>query len=136
MLPLEPALAALGGRLVFVGTGGRRFARAFADERGITGMVLLDEGREAYRALSLKRTLGSTFSRKTLAASRRAMAGGFRQGRIQGDPLQQGGVFAVMPDGSVPFAYASEAAGDHPEPGEVLAAVQAAAQGPALETSG
>lgn len=113
---------------MFVGTGGARFARAFAEDHGIDGPLLLDEERVAYRALALKRSLGSTFSLSSVKAGRRAAAAGFRQGRTQGDPWQQGGIFVVMPDGSVPFSHISEHAGDHPEPDRVVAALRGAVE--------
>ena len=119
----------MGATLAFVSTGEARWARAFAEERGITGPVLIDVDRRAYRALSLKRTVGATFSLDAMRAGRRAMSAGFRQGRTQGDPWQQGGVFVVLPDGRVPFAYVSRFAGDHPEEADVVAAVRGAVPG-------
>ncbi len=124
MLPHRPEIAALGAQLVFVSTGGAHFARAFAEERGVEGPVLIDEDRVAYKALSLQRSFGSTFSVGAVKAGRRAAAAGFRQGRTQGDAWQQGGVFVVMPDGSVPFSHASAFAGDHPDEAAVMAALR------------
>lgn len=119
---------------MFISTGEERWARTFAEDRGITGPVLIDTERAAYRAVSLKRTPGATFSMQAMKAGRRALKAGFRQGRTQGDPWQQGGVFVVMPDGRVPFAYTSAFAGDHPDEQAVVRAVRDAVGGALEET--
>ena len=46
---------------------------------------------------------------------------GFRQGKVRGDPWQQGGVLVVLPGGRVVYRYLSSAAGDHPAPAAVVA---------------
>lgn len=68
----------------------------------------------------------STFNFQVLKSSLRAFKKGFRQGRTQGDPWQQGGVFIFTPDNQVLFSFISRAGGDHPEPQDLLAALQAA----------
>lgn len=50
----------------------------------------------------------------------RAAGAGFRQGRVMGDPMQQGGVFIIRPGGELAFSYVSKHAGDHPEAEEVV----------------
>ena len=125
MLEHRDALAAAAARLVLVGTGGAFFAQAFAEDHGFDGVVLVDEEREAYRAVELIRSARSTFSLKTLRAGARAAGAGFRQGRTQGDPWQQGGVFVFRPGGAVTLAHISQHAGDHPAPEDVVRATTA-----------
>ena len=124
LLPHEAALQELGATLVFVSTGGSHWARGFAEERGITGPVLMDKDRTAYEALSLKRSFASTFSMGAVKAGRRAMAAGFRQGRTQGDPWQQGGAMIVLPGGDRVWSFASKSAGHHPDLSQMLSALR------------
>jgi hypothetical protein len=98
-------------------------AADFQRERAPDLEVLVDPGREAYRALGLKHGLGATFSWATIQNAGRAWRKGFRQGRTQGDPWQQGGVFVVGPGPVTRFAHVSQASGDHPAIQDVLAAL-------------
>lgn len=107
---------------MLISTGGAHFAQAFAEDHAFDGVVLVDEERAAYRAAALVRSARSTFSLGAVQAGTRAMAAGFRQGRTQGDPWQQGGVFVVHPGGVVRMAYVSAHAGDHPDEQDVLRA--------------
>jgi hypothetical protein len=111
-----------GAELVLVGTGGAHFASAFAEDQGFDGIVLVDEERRAYRAAALVRSARSTFNLQTFRAGARAAGAGFRQGRTQGDPWQQGGVFVIHPGGRVGLGHVSQHAGDHPEPGDIVRA--------------
>jgi hypothetical protein len=59
----------------------------------------------------------------------RATKAGFRQGKTQGDPWQQGGVLVVRRGGALEWGYASATAGDHPPLDAVFEAATRAAQG-------
>jgi hypothetical protein len=129
--PRVQELRAAGGDLVVVGTGGPSFAEGFRehlglDEAGIE--VLADESRRAYDLLGFKRGL-LTFTPRSIGPYVRAWLHGQRQGRQQGDALQQGGVVVVRPDGEMTFQHVSQFAGDHPKPAAVVAAVERAAAG-------
>ncbi len=116
----------LGAELVVVGNGRPEQARDFVEERGLTFPVLTDPELVAYRAARLRRGIGSTFGMKGLRTGLQALRHGNVQGRTQGDPWQQGGVFVITPESRVAFAHVSEQAGDHPELTAVLAALRAA----------
>ena len=45
---------------------------------------------------------------------------GFKQGRTQGDPWQQGGSLVIAPGGEVLYHYVSATPGDHAPPEELL----------------
>jgi hypothetical protein len=118
------AIESRGARLAFVGSGDRRFARAFADELGIGAPIYVDPSRRVYEALGLKRgVLAALGSASVVFHAARAVKGGFRQTGVQGDPWQLGGVFVVAPGGEVRYAYASAAAGDHPPVEAILDAL-------------
>jgi hypothetical protein len=116
-------IRARGAELVFVGNGSRRFARAFKEDYGIAAPLYVDTRREAYRALAMKRGLGAVLGPATWKSGLRALRAGFRQGRIQGDAFQLGGVLVVRPGGRIAYRYLSGSAGDHPPVAEVLAAI-------------
>ncbi len=113
-----------GAELVLIGNGNRYFAKAFADEFGITSPLYVDTQRESYRALGMKRgffaTLGNAASLKNAL---RALRTGFRQGPTRGDAWQLGGVLVVRPGGEIAYRYLDQAAGDHAPVAEILAAL-------------
>ncbi len=118
------AIRERGAELVLIGNGNRHFAKAFADEFGITSPLYVDTQRESYRALGMERglfaTLGNAASLKNMA---RALRAGFRQGATRGDAWQLGGVLVVRPGGEIAYRYLSSAAGDHAKVAEIFAAL-------------
>lgn len=125
-----PRIRAAGAELVFVGNGDARFARAFRDERGLEAPLFVDAGRRAYEALGMKRgVLAALGSLATVRHGARALRGGFRQGPVQGDPWQLGGVLVVLAGGRVAYRHLSSEAGDHPPVEEVVAALEGSARG-------
>jgi hypothetical protein len=113
-----------GATLAFVGNGNRNFARAFRDEFGIESPVYVDTERRAYEALGMKRgVLAAIGSFATVRAAARAARAGFRQGGVQGDAWQLGGVLVVRPGGGVLYRHLSSAAGDHPPLDDILSAL-------------
>jgi len=119
-----PRVRKAGAELVFVGNGNRHFARAFRDELGIKAPLYVDTERGAYAALGMRRgfvaTVGSLTAVKNAA---RALRKGFRQGSVQGDAWQLGGVLVVRPGGEIAYRHLSRTAGDHPPVEDVLAAI-------------
>jgi hypothetical protein len=112
-----------GAGLVFVGNGNRRFARGFVEQFGIEAPVYVDPKLVAYRALEFSRPVLGLFNPKVWVAGARALGGGARQGTVQGDAFQLGGVLVVRKDATVAYRHASATAGDHPPVAEVLAAL-------------
>lgn len=120
----HPRIRAKGAELVLIGNGNRRFAAAFRDELAIAAPVYVDTERRAYRALGMKRGVGSPRGLLATAGNAaRAWRAGFRQTSVQGDAWQLGGVLVVRPGGRVAYRYASDAAGDHPPVEDILAAL-------------
>ncbi len=117
-------LHARGAELVVIGNGAPHFARAFREDLKLESPLYVDPSLATYRALGLRRGIAATlFNRRTLPNALRALRAGFRQGRTQGDPWQQGGVLVVRPDGTVAYRFVSEAAGEQAPLGEVLLAL-------------
>ena len=124
MRDATPQFEALGAELTVISTGTPAQARAFRDAQAGSLRVLVDPERATYRALELRRSIAATFNMATVRHAWRAFKAGHRQGRTQGDPWQQGGVFVIPAGGGAPvFAYRSQAGGDHPDPEEIVTAL-------------
>lgn len=123
-------LEAAGVNLVFIGNGTAEMARDFQAFMEIPHLtVWTDPRRQTYRHLGFKRGWRSVLDGAALRYSLRAMRAGFRQGKTQGDPIQQGGVLVVKQGGELVYGYASASAGDHPPTDEVVARALEAAAG-------
>lgn len=100
------------------------YARAFREETGITFPLLMDDQKEAYRAVGLKKASLLHLLRKDNALARkRAKAGGHRQHKLGKDPLQLGGSFVFAPGNKDLLAHVSETFGDNASPESILEAI-------------
>ena len=120
MLEAEPDFRGLGAQVVVIGNGSVEFLDDFASGYSENVVFLTDPKKQAYRALSLLRGMGGIRALGMVGAGFRAYRGGHRQKKVQGDPLQQGGVFVVARGGEVVFEQRSKTAGDHADVEEVL----------------
>lgn len=125
--PIIPRIHQAGAELVIVGNGLPQFAKFFAEDYGIDTPLFTDPTLRVYEALEAHRPgwLAAVHPLVMLRAFR-AMLRGRMQGRTQGDVAQLGGVFIILPDGSMPYAYRSRLAGDLPANDEVLAQLRRA----------
>jgi hypothetical protein len=113
-----------GAKLVAIGLGDAAYARYFREDTEITFPLLVDEKREAYRAVELRKASLLHLLRKDNAAARkRAKAGGHRQHKLGNDPFQLGGSFVFKPGNVDGFAHISETFGDNASPADLLAAL-------------
>ena len=120
------AFKKLGAQVVVIGHSSLRFAKSFADETRIELPVFVDEKRVVYQALGFKRPLLSFLTPKVFKRAAEARKAGFTQPGVHGDAFQLGGVVLLMPDGSMPYTYASQFAGDHPKLEDLKTAVRTA----------
>jgi hypothetical protein len=118
-----PDIEARGVRLVVVGNGQPFHAQDFHEQHRLPFTLLTDPDLKAFAAAGLRRDVLSTVNPRVLGNAFRALRGGHRQGKVQGDPWQQGGVFVITPENETRFSYVSRAAGDHPPPEKILAAL-------------
>ena len=113
-----------GASLVAVGLGNVEYAKHFREDTKIAFPLLIDEKREAYRAVALRNASLLHLLRKDNAAARkRARAAGHRQHRLGKDPLQLGGSFVFAPGNVDRFVHVSETFGDNASPTDILAAI-------------
>jgi NAD(P)-dependent dehydrogenase (short-subunit alcohol dehydrogenase family)/peroxiredoxin len=116
-------IRARGAELVIVGNGSASFAKAFREDYALAGPLLVDPELRAYRAAGLRRGRVEILSPRLLPHALRALRSGARQGAVQGDAWQLGGVFVIRPDGRLLFRHVSREAGDHPAVDDVLEAL-------------
>lgn len=113
-----------GAKLAAVGLGDASYARHFREETGITFPLLIDDKREAYLAIELKKAnLLHLLRADNVRARKRAKVIGVRQHRLGKDPLQLGGSFVFGPGNTDRFAHVSETFGDNATPADLLAAL-------------
>jgi hypothetical protein len=113
-----------GVTLAAVGLGDAHYARSFREETGIKFPLLIDEQRQAYQALGLKKaSLLHLFRKDNALARRRAKSGGHRQHRLGKDPLQLGGSFVFGPGNVDYMAHISETFGDNATAESILEAI-------------
>jgi hypothetical protein len=101
-----------GVRVVFVGTGSPAMATSFAAEHAGPHAVLGDPQRRLFAAVGMRRSLWASLHWRMFANAWRAWQAGFRQGRVQGDPWQQGGLLLLAADGRVVHRQVDRAGGD------------------------
>jgi hypothetical protein len=88
----------------------------FQKEFDLPFPLSVDPSLHAYRAGQFRRGLARNLALAVLAKGFDAYRRGFRQGRVEGDPWQLGGVVVIGPGDEIHYTYRSESAGDHPEP--------------------
>jgi hypothetical protein len=109
--------------VVAIGSGTPAMAADFVEQFSVPFPVYTDPERSSYRLAGMKRRLG--LGLKTAGRAQRALQGGHRQGRTQGDPWQQGGVLLVDGEGRVSWQHVDDGAGDHASMEAVIVAVRA-----------
>ena len=120
----EQEIQKKGAKLVAIGLGDAAYARHFREDTKIDFPLLIDEKREAYKAVELRNASLLHLLRKDNAAARkRAKAAGHRQHRLGKDPLQLGGSFVFAPGNVDRFVHVSETFGDNASPKAILAAL-------------
>lgn len=123
----EAELAAAEAKVVFVGTGLPAMAAAFAAEWAGAHPVLSDPSRAVFAAAGMRRSLFATLHWRLFVNAWRAFRRGYRQGKVQGDPWQQGGVLVLDPRGGIVHRQVDRAGGDALDFAAVLAAVRSVA---------
>jgi NAD(P)-dependent dehydrogenase (short-subunit alcohol dehydrogenase family) len=83
----------------------------------------VDPELRSYRAAEMRRGRSELLSPRLASNALRALRSGYRQGEVQGDPFQLGGVLVIRPDGALSYRHVSRVAGDHPPLDDVIAAL-------------
>ena len=106
--------------LVVIGNGQPEHAQAFREDERIPFDLWVDPRMRAYRAAGLRRGVAKTLGPRSLGHAVRALRGGHRQKKVQGDPWQLGGTCVITTEGDTVYEQISEEAGDHAPLDEVL----------------
>ena len=113
-----------GATIAVVGLGDAGYAHSFREETGIAFPLLIDDKKEAYRAVALRKaSLLHLFRGDNARYRKRAKAGGYRQHKLGKDPMQLGGSFVFAPGNKDLFFHVSETFGDNASPEDLLKAV-------------
>ena len=124
MREFEEEFGKKGARLAAIGLGDMAYAKFFREKTGIKFPLLVDEKREAYKAIELgKASLLHLLRRDNAQARRRAQAAGHKQHKLGKDPFQLGGSFVFAPGNKDLFAPVSQTFGDNASPKDMLAAI-------------
>lgn len=117
---------AAGARLVIVGNGTPSMAKHFAERAELPSSVTLltDPSLESYLRAGLKRSVLLTLGPRGWLPFIRTMRRGFRQGRTQGDPWQQGGSLVVAKGGEILFRHVSTSPSDQAATVTLVAALR------------
>ena len=126
----ENEIAAAGAAIVFVGTGTPAMAADFAREQAGAHSVLSDAGRALFAAAGMRRGRWRMLRPSLLMNLLRALRRGFRQGRVQGDAWQLGGVIVIDRERRIVHVQRDAVAGAPLDFAAVVAAVHTAARGP------
>jgi hypothetical protein len=120
----EQQFSSKGAQIAVIGLGDAKYAKFFREKTGIKFPLLIDDKREAYKAVGLKHaSLLHLLRRDNMQARKRAKAGGHKQHRLGKDPLQLGGSFVFAPGNKDLFVHVSETFGDNAAPLEMLKAL-------------
>ncbi|HKV92650.1 MAG TPA: peroxiredoxin-like family protein [Candidatus Angelobacter sp.] len=120
----EEEFSKKGASLAAVGLGDMSYAKFFREKTGIDFPLLVDEKREAYKAIELKNaSLLHLLRRDNMQARKRAQAAGHKQHKLGKDPFQLGGSFVFAPGNKDLFVHVSETFGDNASPKDILAAL-------------
>ena len=119
-----PEIRAKGAELVAIGNGTPRMAEDFVSGFDVPFPVYTDPERAAYRLSGLRRNFGLGW--KSIGRGSRAAKAGHRQGKVQGDAWQQGGVLIVSPEPRLIWRHVNTGAGDHADLGALLSALDSA----------
>lgn len=117
-------LRAAGADLTIIGNGTPNFIAGFREQTSYQGPIYVDPSLQVYKAAELKRGMLRTFDPRALGKTIGAFTRGRRQGTVQGDAFQQGGVLVIGPDGEVKFHHASDRPGDNATVEEIVAALR------------
>ena len=108
-----------------IGTGGRRYARAFIEDEDVPFDVLLDENGTAARIIEVNTiALRSLTKPGGYSAALRSLAEGHRQHKTGRRPMQLGATVVMAPSNDMVYIDREDFAGDHADLEEVLEAVR------------
>lgn len=111
--------------VVAVGTGGKRYAKAFIEDERVPFEVLLDEDGAAADIVGTKHFSAATLLRPgQWIAGARSVAGGNIQHKTGRRPMQLGATLVIGPGDELLYADFEDYAGDHADLDEAIAVLR------------
>ena len=114
------AIRSLGVEVALIGPGTPKQAAEFTRDDQVDLPVYADPQRFAFIAARLVRGVGAALSVRGWRTGLKALREGIWPSGLKGDPWQVGGMFLILPGGTLRWAYVSQFAGDHPPLAGVL----------------
>ncbi len=106
-----------------MGSGLPQYIEGFRETTGYPGVIFTDPSLKVFAKAQLIRSALSTFGPRSVLNGISTMKRGLRQGKTQGDVLQQGGALAIAQGGKLLFQHQSKAGGDNISPEVLLSAL-------------
>ena len=116
-------LRATRAEIAVIGNGAPMFIAGFRETTGYAGRLYTDPTLAVYRAAQLRRGLRTLLAVGAVTRTVSSLRRGFRQGKTQGDALQQGGTLVVSRDGTIVWRHISQGPGDHATTAAIVAAL-------------
>lgn len=115
----------VGGDVVAIGTGNRRYAAAFVTDEHVPYPVVVDDDGDAAAAASIRKVpfLKLVFNPKSWPGTIRARKAGHRVHKAGRRVTQLGATFVIGPGDRVRYAHVDEHSADHAPLGDVLGAL-------------
>ena len=114
-----------GAHVVAVGTGGKRYAKAFIEDLRVPFEVLLDEDGAAAEIVGTSTIgVGMAINPRAWIAGARAVKSAGPQGKTGRRPMQLGATLVIGPGDELLYEDFEEFAGDHADLEEVIAVLQ------------
>lgn len=114
-----------GSDVTAIGTGGKRYAKAFIEDESVPFEVLLDEDGSAAEIAGTKKTSMLKLAMPNqLIAGARARSKGKKQHNTGRRPFQLGATLVIAPGHKLLYSDFEDFAGDHADLDEVLAAIE------------
>ncbi len=116
---------ATGARVVAVGTGGKRYAKAFIEDLQVPFEVLLDEDGSAAEIVGTNTIgVGMAVNPRAWVAGVRAVKAAGPQGKTGRRPMQLGATLVIAPGDELLYADFEDFAGDHADLDEVISVLR------------
>ncbi|MEC8379402.1 MAG: peroxiredoxin-like family protein [Myxococcota bacterium] len=118
-----PELNASQIEVAAIGNGTVLMAQDFKESFDVPFPLFTDPSRKSYKWMNLKSNVASSLSLKMIRRGFDASRSGHRQGKTQGNALQQGGEALFDTNGRAVWRYVSQSPGDHASPEQIREAV-------------
>ena len=112
-----------GAEMIVIGNGAPHFIAGFREITGYRGPLYTDPSLATFEAAALQRGVLKSLNLRSVAPTMKAFKAGFKQGKVEGDTWQQGGVLVMRRSGEVAWQHTSQRPGDNATAAQILGAL-------------